>query len=373
MSAIVRRPKCRFKKRLHEVYYNLSLSTWCNASHTRARQHSTTADLQLVCLLQFPGSSTGTVCLDATLRPSAALHIWQAYYQANLSDANVKYLAGIWEGATGQFVMACRRQAGQPSPLQITAAIQEAKPSDAMFDSRRLGTTHAMYLPAVQDAVRPLLQLTQGLLSQSGFLLSCDNPGRQVEFVQHKLSNLNSIDEDPKGTEPTCDYTAHQKRRIALLQSSLLVLKLVTLMSAVEARSSSADVAKVVLWDILANMVEREGSELTCRVPMLARDLDSALSQHWTETERDVSVALAALLCATLRKQILQPTFHADICCRLIAAVLLENSHMIDCEKAQRLAAVFRSKGMSCCFTCSHHPALGKLCLEVYKCTGLLE
>ncbi|DBB08813.1 TPA: hypothetical protein ACH3X3_007469 [Trebouxia sp. C0006] len=110
-------------------------------------------------LHEFPGSSTGTVCLEATLRPSAALHIWQAYHQANLSGANVKYLAGIWEGATGQVVMACRGHAGQPLPLQIAAAIQEAKPSNAMFDSRRLGATHAMYLPAVQDAVRPLLQL----------------------------------------------------------------------------------------------------------------------------------------------------------------------------------------------------------------------
>ncbi len=178
-----------FGKRLHEVYYNLSLSTWCNASHAPARQHSTTADLQTVCLLQFPGSSTGTVCLEATLMSSAALHIWQAYHQANLSDGNVAYLAGIWEGATAQFVMACMRQARQPSPLQIVAAIQEAKPSDAMFDSSRLGTARAMYLPAVQDAVRPLLQLTQVLLSQSGFLLSCDCPLRQLEYVQRLSSN----------------------------------------------------------------------------------------------------------------------------------------------------------------------------------------
>ena len=147
--------------------------------------------------------------------------------------------------------------------------------------------------------------------------------------MQHKLSCLNSFDEDPKGTEPTCDYTAHQERRIVLLQSSLLLLKLVTFMTAVEAKSSSADVAKEVLWDILANMVEREGSELTCPDPGPARNPASASSQHWTETERDVSVALAALLCATLRQHILQPTFHAGICCHLIDAVLLEKPHMI--------------------------------------------
>ena len=134
------------------------------------------------CLLQFPGSSTGTVCPDAIFRPSAALHIWQAFHQANLSDADVTYLAGIWKGATGQFVKAYRRQEGQPSPGQIPAATQEAKPSVAMFDSKRLATMHATYLPTVQDAVRPLLQLTQVLLSQSGFLLSCDCPERQVEF-----------------------------------------------------------------------------------------------------------------------------------------------------------------------------------------------
>jgi len=176
-------------------------------------------------------------------------------------------------------------------------------------------------------------------------LLSCDNPGRQIEFVQHKLSCLNSFDEDPKGTEPTCDYTAHQKRRIVLLQSSLLLLKLVTFMTAVEAKSSSADVAKEVLWDILANMVEREGSELTCPDPGPARNPASASSQHWTETERDVSVALAALLCTTLRHHILQPTIQAEICCRLIQAVLVDSSDVIDSHKAQRLAAIFRSQG----------------------------
>ena len=365
----MRRPKCRIEKEAARGLPSLVLSSWCSASHTRARQHSTIAGLQFVCLLQFPGSSTGSVCLEATLRPSAALHIWQAYHQANLSDANVAYLAGIWEGATGQFVMAYRRQARQPSPLQTAAAIQAANPSVVMFDSSRLGTTHAVYLPAVQDAVRPLLQLTQVLLSQSGFMLSCDSSERQLEFLL-KLSRLNSIDEAPKGTELTRDHAAHQERRIVLLQSTLLLLKLVTFMSAVEAKSSSADIAKEVLWPILANMVERGGSELTCPDPRPARNPASASSQHWTETECDVSVPLAALLCTTLRQHILQPTIHADICCRLIQAVLLETSDVIDSEKAQRLAAVFKSKGMSFCSTCSFLSGLCKLCLEGCKCTG---
>jgi len=366
----MRRPKCRAKKETARgLTDSIFVSIWCGASRARARQHSTIAGLQLVCLLQFPGSSTGTVCLEATLRPSAALHIWQAYHQANLSDANVEYLAGIWEGATGQFVMAYRRQAGQPSPLQTAAAIQAANPSVVMFDSSRLGTTHAMYLPAVQDAVRPLLQLTQLLLSQSGFLLSCDCPQRQLEFL-HRLSSHNSIDEAPKGTEPARDHAAHQERRIVLLQSTLLLLKLVTFMSAVEAKSSSADIAKEVLWPILANMVERGGSELTCPDPRPARNPASASSQHWTETECDVSVPLAALLCTTLRQHILQPTIHADICCRLIQAVLLESSDVIDSEKAQRLAAVFKSKGMSFCSTCSFLSGLCKPCLEQCKCIG---
>jgi len=79
---------------------------------------------------------------------------------------------------------------------------------------------------------------------------------------------------------------------------------------------------------------------------------------------------LAALLCTTLRQHILQPTIHADICCRLIQAVLLESSDVIDSEKAQRLAAVFKSKGMSFCSTCSFLSGLCKLCLEGCKCTG---
>ncbi len=371
----MRRPKCRFEKNAARGLPKFFLSSWCTAGHTRARQHSTIADLQMVCLLQFPGSSTGTVCLEATLRPSAALHIWQAYHQANLSGANVAYLAGIWEGATGQFVMAYRRQEGQPSPLQIAAAIQEAKPSVAMFDSRRLGTTHATYLPAVQDAVRPLLQLTQVLLSQSGFLLSCDCPERQLEFLQ-RLSSNNSIDEAPKDRELTRNHAAHHECRVVLLQSTLLLLKLVTFMSAVEAKSSSADVAKEVLWQILEKLevelhsyVEAE-ADRTGLHSGPARNPASASSQHEMETERDVSVPLAALLCTTLRQHILQPTIHADICCRLIQAVLLETSDVIDSEKAQRLAAVFKSKGESFCSTCSFLSGLCKLCLEGCKCTG---
>ena len=205
----------------------------------------------MVCLLQFPGSSTGTVCLEATLRPSAALHIWQAYHQANLSGANVAYLAATWEGVTGEFVMACRRQAGQPSTLQTAAAVQAANPSLAMFDTNRLGTTRATYLPAVQDAVRPLLQLTQVLLSQSGFLLSCDYPEHQLEILQ-RLSGDDRIDKAPKDTDLTSNHAAHQERRIVLLQSMLLLLKLVTFMSTVEAKSPSADVAKEVLWQSLS-------------------------------------------------------------------------------------------------------------------------
>ncbi len=327
------------------------LSSCCIASHTRARQLSTIADLQTVCLLQFPGSSTGTVCLEATLRPSAALHIWQAYHQANLSGVNVAYLAAIWKGATGQFVMAYRRQAGQPSTLQTAAAVQAANPSVVMFDTSRLGTTHAAYLPAVQDAVRPLLQLTQVLLSQSGNLLSYDCPERQLEFLQ-RLSSVNNIDTASKGTELTHDHAAHQERRIVLLQSMLLLLKLVTFMSAVEAKSPSADVAKEVLWQILEKLdVELLVSEAQADRTGLHSGPASNLasSQHEMETERDVSVALAALLCTTLRQHILQPTIHADICCRLIQAVLLESSDVIDSEKAQRLAAVFESKGMSFC------------------------
>ena len=372
----MRRPKCRAKKETARgLTDSIFVSIWCGASHARARQHSTIAGLQLVCLLQFPGSSTGTVCLEATLRPSAALHIWQAYRQANLSDANVKYLAGIWEGATGQFVMAYRRQARQPSPLQTAAAIQAANPSVVMFDSSRLGTTHAVYLPAVQDAVRPLLQLTQVLLSQSGFLLSCDCPQRQLEFL-HRLSSHNSIDEAPKGTEPARDHAAHQERRIVLLQSTLLLLKLVTFMSAVEAKSSSTDVAEEVMWRILAalevELYSHEDAEAdrTGLHSGPARHSTSASSQHWTETECDVSVPLAALLCTTLRQHILQPTIHADICCRLIQAVLLESSDVINSQKAQRLAAVFKSKGMSFCSTCSFLSGLCKLCLEGCKCTG---
>ena len=312
----------------------------------------------MVCSLQFPGSSTGNLCLEATLRPSAALHVWQAYHHANLADASLENMADDWEGATAQFVMACRRQAGQPSLLQTAAAIQAANPLAAMFDRSRLSPTHASCLSAVQDAVRPLLILTQVLLSQSGsFMLSCDCPQHQLE-LGHMISSTSSIAEAPKGKALLPDHLAHQERRIVLLQSSLLLLKLLSFLSAVEAKSASTDVAKEVLWQTLANLEvdlhPYEEAEADCSGLHSgpASNPASASSQHEMETERDVCVSLAALLCTTLRQHILQPTIHADICCHLLQAVLLDGSGVIDSEKAQRLADVFKSKGMSFCCTC---------------------
>ncbi len=200
-------------------------------------------------------------------------------------------------------------------------------------------------------------------------MLSCDSPERQLEFLL-KLGSLNSICKAPKGTELTHVHATHQERRIVLLQSTLLLLKLVTFMSAVEAKSSSADVAKEVLWNTLAIMVEREESELICPEPEPARNPAAASSQHWTETERDVSVPLAALLCTTLRQHILQPTIQAGICCSLIDAVLLESSDVIDSDKAQSLAAIFKSKGMSFFSSCSSPAGHGELCFEGCKRIG---
>ena len=330
--------------------------------------------MQIVRLLQFPGSSTGILCLKATLRPSAALYIWQAYHQANLADASLEKMADVWEGATTQFVMACRRQAEQPSLLQTAAAIQAADPSVVMFDSSRLGTTHASCLPAVHDAVRPLLLLTQVLLSQSGsFTLSCDRFDNQLE---HRNSSIHCIMLAPRGKDLVPDHVAHQERRIMLLQSLLLLFKLLSFLSAVEAKSASTDVAKKVLWQSLADLkvelhlYEEAEADRTGLHSGPASNPASAFSQHWGETERNVSVSLAALLCTTLRHHILQPTLHADICCHLIQAVLLESSGVIDSEKAQRLADVFKNKGRSFCCACMFFSGLCNPRLELCKRNG---
>ncbi len=283
-------------------------------------------------------------------------------------------MADVWEGATAQFVMACRRQAGQPSHLQTAAEIQAADPSAAMFDSNRLGATHALYLPAVPDAVRPLLQLTQVLLSQSGW--SCDHSEHHLES-ERRINRTNSIDEAPQGNDLISDHWAHQERWIMLLQSSLLLLKLLSFLSAVEAKSASTDVAKEILWQTLANLevelnlcaeAEADCSGLHSGP---ASNPASASSQHWSETECDVAVPLAALLCTTLRQHILQPTTHADICFRLIHAVLLGISDVIDSEKAQRLAAVFKSKGTSFCYAHIFSSGLCKPHLELCRCNDL--
>ncbi len=370
----MQRPKCQLGQEAARGLPESNFASICSGC-SHVERISIHPGLQMVRLLQFPGSSTGIVCLEATLRPSAALHIWQAYHQANLADASLE-MADIWESATAQFIMACRKQAGQPSLLQTAAAIQAADPLAAMFDSNRLGATHALYLPAVPDAVRPLLQLTQVLLSQSGsFMLSCDRSEHQPEF-EHSISSTNCIDEAPKGKDVIPDHVAHQERRIMLLQSLLLLLKLLSFLSAVEAKSASTDVAKKVLWQTLADLkVELHSygeAEADCSGlhPGPASNPASAFSQHWSKTECDVSVPLAALLCTTLRHHILQPTIHADICCRLIQTVLLESSDVIDSQKAQRLAAVFQSKGMSCCSTCTFLSGLCQPFLELCKCTA---
>ena len=284
-------------------------------------------------------------------------------------------MADIWESATAQFIMAWT-QAGQPSLLQTAAAIQAADPLAAMFDSNRLGATHALYLPAVPDAVRPLLQLTQVLLSHSGSLmLPYDDSGHQVKHV-HSISSTNCIHEASEGKGIILDHVAHQDRRNMLLQSSLLLLKLLSFLSAVEAKSASTDVAKKLLWQVLGNLevklhsYEEAEADCTDLHSGPSRNPASASSQHRSETECSVSVPLAALLCTTLRQHILQPTDHAVICCRLIQAVLLQSSDVINLQEAQRLAAVFKSKGISFCSTYKSLSGLCKLCLKLCNCTG---
>lgn len=91
-------------KRLHEVCQNQISPLFVLVVTTSSAPASFHRYLQMVCSLQFPGSSTGNLCLEATLRPSAALHVWQAYHHANLADASLENMADDWEGATAQFV-----------------------------------------------------------------------------------------------------------------------------------------------------------------------------------------------------------------------------------------------------------------------------
>lgn len=262
--------------------------------------------------MQVPGCSSGVIQLTAKIHPSVALYHWQLFHYASL--CNPFSLADLWQAATEQYVRAYRDQEPWLSfkhTAAVTATTRMLLPLHCPPNTDRAAPT----LPTALAPVRPLLQLTQVLLSHKTYdathtrlTYSATASGSQTDStLQDK-----SCKADPANTTPE-DY-------LALLQTALLTLKLISLLSAVSSESSSTAAASTVLWASLA------GTATTIAEAQIAQ---GQMSRPCTpprppEALSDTVVAVIKLLMSELRRGLLKDgmSSNATMCCRILTALL---------------------------------------------------
>ncbi|KAL3148846.1 hypothetical protein ABBQ32_001722 [Trebouxia sp. C0010 RCD-2024] len=170
-------------------------------------------------------------------------------------------------------------------------------------------------LPTALAPVRPLLQLTQVLLSQKTYDATHTKltPSATASSTQTDSAQQDkSCKADPAKTT-TEDY-------IALLQTALLTLKLISLLSAVSPQTSSTTAASTVLWASLAG---------TATTIAEAQSAQGQMSRPWNpprppEALSGTVVAVIKLLMSELRRGLVKDgmSSNASMCCRILAALL---------------------------------------------------
>lgn len=263
-------------------------------------------------VLQVPGCSSGVIQLTAKIHPSVALYHWQLFHHASL--CNPYSLADLWQAATEQYVRAYRDQEQWLSlkhTAAVTATTRMLLPLHCSPDTDRAAPT----LPTALAPVRPLLQLTQVLLSQKTYDATHTKltPSATASSTQTDSAQQDkSCKADPAKTT-TEDY-------IALLQTALLTLKLISLLSAVSPQTSSTTAASTVLWASLAG---------TATTIAEAQSAQGQMSRPWNpprppEALSGTVVAVIKLLMSELRRGLVKDgmSSNASMCCRILAALL---------------------------------------------------
>ena len=274
--------------------------------------------------LQVPGCSSGVISLDVKIFPSVALYHWQLFTYANLRSPSG--LAIVWQAATKQYVSAYRQQGNELSLWQDIPAVKaQARMFSHLHCSDSLPTTARLF-SAVMEPVRPMLQLTQVLLSQTTCDATHTLPSSQSSSALASATPINS--EKP---QQTC---SHPDDWVALLQVALLTLRLITLVSSISAESASATVALSVLLDSLVLTMSELRHRRLCISAMPA-----ALNDSYSRRLMDASVALTKAVMLQLRQDLLKPGRRTRACC-LLLSTMLTKADALYCFSVQVAAAI---------------------------------
>ena len=218
--------------------------------------------------------------------------------------------------------------------------------------------------PTPFEPVRHLLQLTQVLLSQ----VTCDFAHIQTDGQESETpsSSQNNSRKVKLGIASPDD-------QIALLHTALLILKLISLLSAVKSESSSTSKAVAVLWDSLEittnTIVESQNQQ----------DISTPTHRQLSKSEAlsDTASALTRLVMTELRRCQLKAGMsrHTMLCCGLLEALLaLPLVKQSRCS-AVTIATAIKDPGTLLClgwyslaFLCSTS-CVGRCCSVVLICT----
>ena len=267
---------------------------------------------------QVPGCSSGVIYLLARIQPSVALYHWQLFHQARL--CNTCNYSALWQAATAQYVHAHTYEQQLPPPQDIAAFNTTTRmllPLHCPPSSDRA----APVLPSALAPVRPLFQLTQVLFSQVPSRCPHD---RTVCQPAPSLEADSSQQIKSGAVNPVAPSPADE---VAMLQTLLLVLKLISLVIAVASSSVSANSAVVVLWEILVGTLNKlrhiEGKPDWLFGEGSLESMRSAHTSHpkgWMET----AVALTKMLMTQLRQCLVKDGMseQAQLCCTTLASVL---------------------------------------------------
>ena len=170
----------------------------------------------------------------------------------------------------------------------------------------------APILPTDLKPVKPLLQLTQVLLSQ----------------VDSDATDTPTASQTPSSSEPDSKQqtksftmnpvTSRPADELALLQTLLLVLKLISLVSAVTSVSASTSTAVAALWKILVHTGGTLRDIQGCKAVQKVTVIDAMRAEHPRHSQAwsDTVVALTKLLMTELRQCLAKEGMQdqADIC-----------------------------------------------------------
>ena len=284
--------------------------------------------LWTTCVLQAPSASTGPVVLQVQLRPSVASYLWQQFLCAGLTEENSAKLSSVWFAAAVKFVRAVRQQAGGPTNAQRIAGLLTVRATDVMFTVPTSPIYTDFQMPHVAPAVRPLLQLTQVLLSQgTSCKLDQEAPSENLQSDLCRQSKSRSPLQ-PCHLRQYAFQLEKQEHRIAVMQTAALICKLLSLLAAVKNQTSSSISAIRSLWEVLhataTLLLESRASSATSSICAFSRRIIGGRCLHsaWDKSEIRVSDVLVSSIMSELQGQLKQSAQRVKTCCILIESLL---------------------------------------------------